>query len=85
MNPTSQALAERQNLLELLKASYEIITGHVRRWATWERAGAHDILRRPESSSTVALLAGDTIPYLRCRLGLMPDPVLKDILKSLPR
>lgn len=85
MNTITEAFAERRTLLDLPTANYEILTGHVRRWAVWERAGAHDLLRRPESSSTVAHLAGDAIPYLRSRLGLAPDPVLKDILHSLPR
>jgi hypothetical protein len=78
---TAQSLAERQNLLDLLKASYEILGGIVRRWAVWERAGAHDLLRRPESSSTAVDLAGDTIPYLRSRLGLAPDPSLAELIR----
>lgn len=76
-------LAERRNLLDLLTASYEILTGIVRRWAVWERAGAHDLLRRPESPSTAADLAGDTIPYLRQRLGLEPDLNLVRLLAEI--
>jgi hypothetical protein len=81
MTPTE--LSDRQTLLELLKANYEILTGIVRRLAAWEKAGASNVSRRPESSSTAADLAEDAIPYLRQRLGLEPDLNLKVLSRLL--
>jgi hypothetical protein len=83
---TPAQLSERQTMLELLTANYEILTGIVRRLATWENVnpeGVRSLLRRPESSSIAADLAGDVIPYLRRRLGLEPDPCLAELVQLL--
>jgi hypothetical protein len=82
MTPQEQ-FAERHNILELLRANYDILSGIVRRWAVWERAGAMEFLRRSPLAPLAVELAGDTIPYLRRRLGLEPDPDLVSLLAGI--